>query len=379
MNNWYNDFNKYYNQINTTIINKHHFESYNDFISKILDGSMINNNEYFKLYKKINGVDLLVTIDSSDIELELHDYTPNECRLKNISYSLKINIKKCSVIINNDLKIEVDFNKDEYFKLCEIPILLLSNYCNLYKNKSLLNSEELKYELYKNGECINELGGYFIIDGKEKAIISQERLAYNKLYTHTDSTKKYLLISEIKSSAIDSLTPARNTYVKIKKVKKKKSKKNEEGDLLLLDKDNTTDDDNDDKEESFNNDNNDIKMVVSFPGLIEDLPLFIVFRALGYESDKEIYETILKDVLPYNYNTYRKNFVISNDKFNEFSNVLEHTRIDSLPITSKEAAIMYIYRKLEHTINIKGKSGIETQILIYDYVLSILYSNLLLS
>ena len=74
MNNWYNDFNKYYNQINTTIINKHHFESYNDFISKILDGSMINNNEYFKLYKKINGVDLLVTIDSSDIELELHDY-----------------------------------------------------------------------------------------------------------------------------------------------------------------------------------------------------------------------------------------------------------------------------------------------------------------
>ena len=377
MNNWYNDFNKYYNQINTTIINKHHFESYNDFISKILDGSMINNNEYFKLYKKINGVDLLVTIDSSDIELELHDYTPNECRLKNISYSLKINIKKCSVIINNDLKIEVDFNKDEYFKLCEIPILLLSNYCNLYKNKSLLNSEELKYELYKNGECINELGGYFIIDGKEKAIISQERLAYNKLYTHTDSTKKYLLISEIKSSAIDSLTPARNTYVKIKKVKKKKSKKNEEGDLLLLDKDNTTDDDNDDKEESFNNDNNDIKMVVSFPGLIEDLPLFIVFRALGYESDKEIYETILKDVLPYNYNTYRKNFVISNDKFNEFSNVLEHTRIDSLPITSKEAAIMYIYRKLEHTINIKGKSGIETQTLIYDYVLSILYSNLL--
>ena len=137
----------------------------------------------------------------------------------------KINIKKCSVVINNDLKIEVDFNKDEYFKLCEIPILLLSNYCNLYKNKTLLNSEELKYELYKNGECINELGGYFIIDGKEKAIISQERLAYNKLYTHTDSTKKYLLISEIKSSAIDSLTPARNTYVKIKKVKKKNLKR----------------------------------------------------------------------------------------------------------------------------------------------------------
>ena len=58
MNNWYTDFNKYYNHINTTIINKHHFESYNDFIDKILDGSIINNNEYFRLYKKINGIDL---------------------------------------------------------------------------------------------------------------------------------------------------------------------------------------------------------------------------------------------------------------------------------------------------------------------------------
>ena len=379
MNNWYNDFNKYYNHINSTIINKHHFESYNDFISKILDGSIINNNEYFKLKKKINGIDLVVDIDDSDIELETYEFTPNECRLKNISYLLKINIKKCTVSLNNnDLKIEINFNKDEYFKLCEIPILLLSDYCNIYKNMTNLTGEDYKYELYKNGECINELGGYFIIDGKEKAIISQERLAYNKLYTHNDSSKKYLLISEIKSSAIDSLTPARNTYVKIKKVAKKKSKNDNDEDSLILNReDDYINEVDEDSGNSFNNDMNSIKIVVDFPGLKEDLPLFIVFRALGYESDKEIYETILKDVLPYNYNTNRNNFVISNDKFNEFSNVLENTRIDALPITSKESAIMYIFRKLENKINIRGKSAIETRTLIYDYVLSILYNNLL--
>ena len=76
---------------------------------------------------------------------------------------------------------------------------------------------EYKNELYKNGECINELGGYFIIDGKEKVIISQERLAYNKLYTHTDSSKKYILITEVKSAEIDSFSPAKNTYIKLKK------------------------------------------------------------------------------------------------------------------------------------------------------------------
>ncbi len=392
MNNWYNDFNKYYNQINTTIINKHHFESYNDFISKIIDGSIINKNEYFKLYKKINGIELQVNIASEDIELQLYNETPNECRLKNISYLLKINIKKVTVNID-DLTIDVNFNNEEPYKLCEIPILLLSNYCNLYRNMISKTGNDYKHELYKNGECINELGGYFIIDGKEKAIISQERLAYNKLYTHKDSSKKYILITEIKSSAINSLTPARNTYIKIKKISIKKSQKELDTDTDEIfkedkedkndkqDKKQDSEDDDDTNEEGGKkhniNKSNDIKIVVSFPGLKEDIPLFIVFRALGYESDKEIYETILKDILPYNYNSSRHNFVISNDKFNEFSNILEESRLDSLPVTNKESALMYIYRKLEHKINIRGKSQIESHLIIYDYVLSILYNSLL--
>jgi len=380
MDNWYIDFNKYYNHINTTVINKHHFESYNDFISKIIDGSIINNNDYFQLKKKVNGVNLLIKINNSDIIEETFEYTPNECRLKNISYLIKINIKKVTVVVNDDLEIDVNFNEGEYFKLCEIPILLLSNYCNLYRNIIKLDNSEYKHELYKNGECINELGGYFIIDGKEKAIISQERLAYNKLYTHKDSSNKYLLISEIKSSQINSLTPARNTYVKIKKVRKKLTKNIEEYDDLLNTENNETETDEEEDEDenkenkNFNN-NNDIKIVVSFPGLNDDLPLFVVFRALGYESDKEIYEIILKDILPYNYNSARNNFVINNDKFNEFSNILENTRIDALPIVSKESAIKFIFKKLENKINIRGKSDSEP--LIYDYVLSILYSNLL--
>lgn len=387
MNNWYNDFNKYYNHINTTIINKHHLESYNDFIDKILDGSIINKNEYFKLYKKINGVELQVNIASEDIVLELNNETPNICRLQNVSYLLKINIKKVTINID-DILLNVDFNSDNLFKLCEIPILLLSNYCNLYKNMLSKTGNDYKYELYKNGECINELGGYFIIDGKEKAIISQERLAYNKLYTHKDSSNKYLLITEIKSSSIDSLTPARNTYVKIKKVSLKKSSENET-DVDMNDnlsnqneKDEKDDiiDNGDSKLDKFNNNtinNNEIKIVVSFPGLLEDIPLFIVFRALGFESDKEIYETILKDILPYNYNTNRNNFIISNDKFNEFSNILEESRLDALPITNKESALMYIYRKLENKTSIRGKSSVDNQLIIYDNVLSILYSSLL--
>ena len=41
------------------------------------------------------------------------------CRLQNISYLLKISIKKLLVIID-DIELEINFSDDEYFKLCEI-------------------------------------------------------------------------------------------------------------------------------------------------------------------------------------------------------------------------------------------------------------------
>ena len=152
--------------------------------------------------------------------------------------------------------------------------------------------DEYKHELYKHGECINELGGYFIIDGKEKIIISQERLAYNKLYTHTDP--KYILITEVKSAKTDSFTPAKNTYIKLRKLIRKKDKTTdlnpEDVDIVSLSKD-TIDNENksendgeinvDNKEvQSHNFSSDEVSIVVSFPGLTEDIPLFIIFMHL---------------------------------------------------------------------------------------------------
>ena len=57
--------------------------------------------------------------------------------------------------------------------LGRFPIMLFQNY--VFKG----SFAALRYEL---GECRNDYGGYFIIDGKEKCIVSQEKFADNMLY-----------------------------------------------------------------------------------------------------------------------------------------------------------------------------------------------------
>ena len=379
-NSWYNDFNKYFNQTNNSVINKHHFESHNNFINELESGEMISH-PYFRLTKKINTMILDIIIDPSDIEIRkktedsYSESTPNECRLNNSDYFLEIIIKKMLIKIKTPQKVKdldiIEFDKNEEFILCRIPIQVLSNYCILNIKTKDKNIEEYRNELYKNGECINELGGYFIIDGKEKIIISQERLAYNKLYTHIDSSKKYILITEVKSAEMDSFTPAKNTYIKLKKMINKKKIEVEEEENQEV---NNIEEDMEDAFEKHNKveiDKDNISILVSFPGLKEDVPLFIIFRALGYESDKEIYDFILKDLLPYNNYEEDKLFTIHNDKYNEFCNFLEYSRLDSIPIMNRKTAIEYIHKKLDKQIYTKG------DIKISELVLSVIYNNFL--
>ena len=142
--------------------------------------------------------------------------------------------------------------------LGRFPIMLHSNLCLLQKL-----SPALRFEL---GECKNDYGGYFIISGKEKCIVSQEIFSNNAINLQSNIDDKYSYGASIRSVSEDASKPVRT--FKIRMVKSTNVCK-------------------------YGN------IVVELPNVRIPIPLFIVMRALGVISDKEIIEYCLLDLDKY--------------------------------------------------------------------------------
>ncbi len=95
------------------------------------------------------------------------DILPTEARLRKISYS--------SPILLN-VGVYIDGIQREVFKaeVGKLPIMLRSKHCHLYN----LNREQL----IEKGEDPDDLGGYFILNGNERVLITVEDLASNKMF-----------------------------------------------------------------------------------------------------------------------------------------------------------------------------------------------------
>jgi DNA-directed RNA polymerase II subunit RPB2 len=259
----------------------HHLDSYNDFFSRGI----------FQIFRENNPVRFIERDDSKEnvekrnqIMLYLggkdgkqlyfgkpviydgntmtgkpytHYLYPNDARLRNMNYGITIHydVHVDFIYYNGDEKIEQTITLEKIF-LGRFPIMLHSNLCIL---KGL--STEARFNL---GECRNDTGGYFIIDGKEKVIVSQEKFANNMLYVRKFKEDDiYSYSAEIRSVSEDASKPIRYTSVKIVAPDVKYS-------------------------------NNQI--VVDVPNVRKPIPLFILFRALGVVSDKSIIEHCLLDL-----------------------------------------------------------------------------------
>ena len=142
--------------------------------------------------------------------------------------------------------------------LGRFPIMIQSNYCVLSGLPA-----EVRHTM---GECRNDHGGYFIIDGKEKTVVSQEKFGDNMLYIRKSGDDKYLYSAEIRSVSENVSKPIRTLSVKIMAPTPSYTFKN---------------------------------IVVNIPNVRKPVPLFIVFRALGVISDKDIITRCLLDIEKY--------------------------------------------------------------------------------
>jgi DNA-directed RNA polymerase II subunit RPB2 len=186
-----------------------------------------------------------------------HYMYPNDARLRNMTYG---------ITIHYDVDVEIIYYEESERKehtetlnkiyLGRFPIMLHSNLCIL---KGL--APEARFNA---GECRQDYGGYFIIDGKEKTIVSQEKFADNMLYIRANKDDNiYSHSAEIRSVSEDASKPIRTSAVRMMAPSAK-----------------------------FTNQN----IVVTVPNVRKPVPLFILMRAFGLQSDKEIIQYCLLDL-----------------------------------------------------------------------------------
>jgi len=251
----------------------HHLESYNDFFDSGINRIFRENNPIRFIERQEEGEETrnqcLLYLGGKEgkkiyfgkpiiyDDNRAHYMYPNDARLRNMTYGITIHydVEIDFIYYENGEKKEKTVTLDQIY-LGRFPIMLQSKLCIL---KSL--AKDVRFNM---GECRNDYGGYFIIDGKEKSIVCQEKFADNMLYIRANKQDDtYSHSAEIRSVSEDASKPVRTTAVKI--VAPSPSLTNNQ-------------------------------IVVLVPNVRKPVPLFILMRALGVISDKQIIEYCLLDL-----------------------------------------------------------------------------------
>ena len=134
---------------------------------------------------------------------------PNIARIRNLTYCAPLFV---DVSYRNEVVSEVGEvvrvlkERKERVFLGRIPIMLHSSFCVL--------KDKVDKQLTDMKECVYDQGGYFVINGSEKVLIAQERMASNHVYIFSGQ-KKGSYQAEIRSMAEGSSRVNSVMYVKL--------------------------------------------------------------------------------------------------------------------------------------------------------------------
>ena len=335
---------------------RHQLESYNNFVGyqiiktiEMFNPVYIASEQDFDQESKKYALEIFITFENFHIyRPQIHENNgaiklmfPQEARLRNFTYAsattIDINIK---YVVRNGPNLE---NVQTFHKtipkvhIGKLPIMLKSNICILNQYKHFENTQ--------TGECKFDAGGYFIINGSEKTVLGQERAAENRVYCFNTAKNdtKYTWKAEVKSVPdFKCISPKQIN-------------------MMIRSKNSITK--NDDSK------NNEIKtkglsnaICVELPRVKQPIPLFIVFRALGVISDKEICEKILLKIDDLS------------GKSKEMLEFLQPSVIEANKYITQEECIRFITSFVMFTpINMDKETGAKKK---HDFTLEILHNDL---
>eukprot|EP00798_Chlamydomonas_sp_ICE-L_P023469 gene23469-biopygen11137 len=131
---------------------------------------------------------------------------PNDARMRNMTYSSSL-----TVDANVEVRTwNVDSKRVTGVSLGRIPLMVRSRYCMLSKQTTPAPYDECRYDY----------GGYFVVNGNEKVVISQDRISENRTYVFTNTTKTsscYSHTAEVRSVNHAKFIAPKTTLLKVSK------------------------------------------------------------------------------------------------------------------------------------------------------------------
>ena len=269
---------------------RHHIDSFDNFLVQDIPAIIKSNNPFLLLKQLIPNTNtykyrleiFIGGLSGTEIEIgtptislqktrEVRVLFPNEARLRNLTYASTV---YANVYVRVTLADESggsggsggnggsegnggsDENSNvltrEYKRMpiFQIPILLHSRFCMLHGKPASFLKEA--------GECPQDQGGYFVVEGSEKILITRQEQAFNTMYIQQQPR-------DPKVATYGNLSCLSPSTKQVKVV-------------------------------SFHWMRATDSLVVTLPFVRKPIPLFVLFRAMGVQSDKAILSLIYPDL-----------------------------------------------------------------------------------
>jgi DNA-directed RNA polymerase II subunit RPB2 len=284
---------------NPDVLYGHLINSFDQFIKEIIPHLLSNEvnifyenveNEFIILHGfKCSNIRIKPPTFENDNEIKF----PSDARKNQLNYfstivvDIQQYVEKINAITSQKTeKLIGDLEKDT--PIANIPIMVKSRYCSTNIKKNL------------KGECKYDPGGYFIVNGAEKIVMSIEKMVDNKI----------LIFSKREPSYPDG-------FIYTAQINSRKNDWSDNLQILTI------------------KNRKDGVLSISTSSQLVDVPIFILMRALGVEADKNIISYLTYDLN----DTKMLNLLrpsISNCT-DEFGNIIK----------TKEEAIEYLISRLK--------------------------------